>query len=97
MDLNELRTNIDNIDKNLIELIGLRFQLTRKVGNVKKELILNSVDNKRFDEVIKNWKENAIKNKLNPELLESLFVLIHEEVVLEHNVKKQSDNKYNAK
>lgn len=85
MKLEDLRKEIDLIDKKLIELLALRFQATRQIGIVKSKEVLNSVDNSRYNEIVKIWRDSAIKNNINPDLLEKVFINIHDEVVKEHN------------
>ena len=82
-ELQELRNKIDEIDKQIITLLSLRFIQTRKVGIVKKKHGLNSVDVERFKEILEKWKKQD--GSISSHLLEDIFLSIHEEVVKEHN------------
>ena len=51
-----LRKNIDEIDRNIVRLLVLRFKLIRQIGKYKKEKGLGLVDKKREYEILKNAK-----------------------------------------
>ena len=51
--LHELRTEIDGIDRQIIELLEERAKLTREIGKIKRELNLPVKDEKREEEVLK--------------------------------------------
>ncbi len=51
--LYELRTEIDGIDRQIIELLEERVKLTREIGKIKRELNLSVKDEKREEEVLK--------------------------------------------
>ncbi len=51
--LYELRTEIDGIDRQIIELLEERAKLTREIGKIKRELNLPVKDEKREEEVLK--------------------------------------------
>lgn len=55
--LSELRRSIDNIDEELIRLIGERIRLATEIGRVKRSLGLSIIDRDREGEVITRWVE----------------------------------------
>jgi chorismate mutase len=42
-ELENYRKNIDELDKNLIEILAKRFEIVKKVGEYKKENNINSL------------------------------------------------------
>lgn len=60
--LDELRTQIDDIDAQMIALFEKRMDVTRQVGEYKKENDLPVLDRKREEEVLAK-KEAMLKNK----------------------------------
>jgi chorismate mutase len=78
-DLTIRRNQIDKIDKQLIDLIALRFKVVKEISEVKKELNLPTLDQKRFDEML------AVRVSHNKEIdskfIKDLFELIHKEAL----------------
>src|SRR5690606_32026124 len=52
--LEELRQKIDNIDRELIEVLATRMAIVEKIGDYKKENNVTSFQVKRWDEIMKN-------------------------------------------
>lgn len=75
MKLDSLRKRIDEIDKDLLRLLELRFQVVKEIGTYKKEHNLPILDEKREKEVLEMKKEQLI-NKANWPHFEALFKLI---------------------
>lgn len=84
--LDTLRQSINDIDQNLVDLLAKRFELSRQVGIYKKENSLNSVDSKRLDEVLELVSSKAVQQNINPDMIKSILLTIHEYVVDEHNL-----------
>jgi chorismate mutase len=84
--LEELRQKIDNIDRELIEVLATRMAIVEKIGDYKKDNNVTSFQVKRWDEIMKNRKELASKMKLNPEYISEIFKIVHEE-----SVRKQTE------
>ena len=84
--LEELRQKIDNIDRELIEVLATRMAIVEKIGDYKKENNVTSFQVKRWDEIMKNRSELASKMRLNPEYISEIFKIIHEE-----SVRKQTE------
>ena len=51
-----LRKNIDEIDRNIVRLLVLRFKLIMQIGKYKKEKGIGVVEKKREYEILKNVK-----------------------------------------
>jgi chorismate mutase len=84
--LEELRAKIDNIDRELIEVLAARMAISEKIGEYKKENNVTSFQVKRWDEIMKNRGEIAAKMNLNSEYVKEIFKIIHEE-----SVRKQTE------
>ncbi|WP_227738504.1 chorismate mutase [Thermococcus paralvinellae] len=51
--LHELRKRIDEIDKQIIELLEKRVRIAKEIGEIKRELNLPIRDEKREEEVLR--------------------------------------------
>lgn len=78
------RAQIDAIDRELVSLLGKRFELTHQVGVIKASKALEAVDAARESEKLAELRALCEKHGLNPELVTGLFSKIMEEVVKNH-------------
>lgn len=70
--ISEIRDGIDVIDKQLIELIGKRFQYVKEIVKFKS----NKADveaKPRYDEVLQVRRQWAIDHGLNPDVVETIY------------------------
>jgi len=79
-----VRAEIDAIDRDLVALLGRRFEFTHQVGVLKASKSLDAVDATRESEKLAELRTLCEKHKLNPELVTELFSKIMEEVVKNH-------------
>ena len=92
--INDIRTEIDNIDRKVIDLLGKRFGYVKEVVKFKfnKDEVIAQ---KRYDEVIANRRDWAKANHLSPDLIEEIYrtmlnYFIEEEIkLLEQRQKTQ--------
>ena len=84
-ELLKVRSKIDQIDRQLVELLAVRFQLTRKVGLLKADQGLAAVDESREAQKLDELRELCQEQGLDSELVTELFKRIMEEVVKNHN------------
>jgi len=87
--LETLRINIDTIDAEIMELLGIRFSLTKKVGQFKAGNDVNSVDPGREKTVMAKWVKLAVENEVNEVLAKKVARLVIDEVVANHNKLKK--------
>jgi chorismate mutase len=85
-ELGELRNAIDKVDDNIITLIKERMDLVKEVGANKVQNKLPALDIKRWNEVILKRREYAISIGVNPDLIERIYNLIHEEALKEEEI-----------
>ena len=74
-ELIELRENINEIDKKIIDLIKERMEISVKIGKYKSENNLSILNNNREKEVIENLK-NYNDNKLDNKFIERVWLQI---------------------
>lgn len=75
MKLLELRNRIDEIDKDILRLLELRFQVVKEIGAYKKANNLPILDANREKEVLE-MRKALLVNQDNWPHFESLFKLI---------------------
>ena len=79
--LSFLRTEMDGIDEQLIELLAERMKTSRKIGALKKENHLPFYESSRWSEVIDHCLQIAEKQDLNPDFIRKVLSLIHLESI----------------
>lgn len=76
-----LRTQIDELDKQLLELLGERMSISREIGKYKKQRNMTVLQSIRYNELLKSRCEQGKIYYLSCSFVESLFENIHEESV----------------
>ncbi|KAF0130210.1 MAG: chorismate mutase [Bacteroidetes bacterium] len=84
--LDDLRTRIDDIDNQLIDLLRDRMNISRQIGVYKQENNITILQSRRYNEIIRDRNEKAEKKGLNPEFVSRVFESIHEESVLQQSI-----------
>ncbi|MCF6309771.1 MAG: chorismate mutase [Sulfurimonas sp.] len=78
--LEEVRTEIDNIDNQLVELISTRSHLIRQAASFK-----NSVDEvkaeDRIEFILQKVRHKAIQADVSPNMISELFTIMINEMV----------------
>ena len=76
--IDEIRENIDAIDKEIIAAFGLRFKFVKEVVKYKKPTKESIKAQERYDAVLKQRRIWAEENGLSPDVIEKLYRdLIH--------------------
>ncbi|MCJ8336898.1 MAG: chorismate mutase [Pseudomonadales bacterium] len=83
-ELTGMRDEIDSIDRNIITLLGQRFQMTEKIGRYKAENALAATDLVREASQFKQLKRLATELQLEESLVEKIYKCIIDEVVANH-------------
>lgn len=86
--LQQLRKEIDTVDRELVAILARRFRITHKVGIYKAQHHMPSLDKKREQEILEHKKLIALKHSLNPLLIEKIFKLIMSETRKNHRHEK---------
>ncbi|MDR1810214.1 MAG: bifunctional 3-deoxy-7-phosphoheptulonate synthase/chorismate mutase type II [Prevotella sp.] len=80
-DLSHLRSQIDQIDDQLLELLAKRMRVSREIGTFKKEHDMLIVQTARYDEILSKRIAQAAEMGMNPEFMRVVLEAIHEESV----------------
>jgi chorismate mutase len=83
-DLRALRGRVDEVDEQIIALLGRRFRLTEEIGRVKSAGRLSSVDPDRETEQAARYSELAAQYEVGAHLVRRVFRVIVDEVVTHH-------------
>ncbi len=79
--LEELRRKIDNIDRELIEILAARMGIVEKIGEYKRDNNVTTFQVKRWDEIMKNRAELGKKMNLSEAYITEIYKIIHEESI----------------
>ncbi|NBU54030.1 MAG: hypothetical protein EBS45_01205 [Proteobacteria bacterium] len=83
----KIRSTIDNIDKQIIKLLGLRKKQVLKIAKYKNKRTI--VDKKRINQIMKRIKAEAKKNKIDFILVKNFWSkLIQYSIKLEKKIVK---------
>jgi chorismate mutase len=74
--MDETRKQIDDIDSQIIELLGKRMNLVKEIGQIKKESGSDITDEGREEEIRERLKELAVENGLSDEFVNHLYTHI---------------------
>tara|TARA_X000001036_G_scaffold114176_2_gene107195 strand:- start:1076 stop:2035 length:960 start_codon:yes stop_codon:yes gene_type:complete len=75
--LDEIRDNIDDVDKEIIDIISKRIQLVEKIGEFKKEQDLTTFQVDRWNEIFKSRIDWAKEKGLDKDFIEDFYKVIH--------------------
>lgn len=70
--INEIRTQIDQIDKQLIGLLGERLKFVKSIVRFKKDEE-DIIARKRYEQVLEERRSWAEENSLDPDVIEDLY------------------------
>lgn len=84
--LEELRTEIDKIDAELIHILSRRMQLIDEIGQYKKEHNITILQLKRWSNIVQNRLRTGIDSGLQKDFLQKLLEIVHSE-----SIQRQTD------
>lgn len=79
MNLEEIRKEIDNIDKELLDLLDKRTSLISKVAEYKIKKSIPVEDSERRKQIISSKRKKAEELNINPDLIEKIYTLLIDE------------------
>ena len=79
--LTELRSQIDKLDDELLELLSRRMRVSRDIGQYKKEHNIPVLQAKRHEELLARRADQAIRLGRDREFMRSVLQAIHEESI----------------
>lgn len=79
--LQQLRGDIDEIDRQLMSLLAQRMRVCRDIGQYKKEVNMTVLQADRYENLLRERREQARQCGFGPEAAARIFELIHEESI----------------
>jgi chorismate mutase len=76
--IDQLRAKIDVIDENIVYALGSRMNVSRKIGEYKKENNIAIIQTARWDKVFSKVLEKGKEYGLSEKFLSDVFTAIHE-------------------
>lgn len=71
--IEEIREAIDDIDSEIIKLLGIRFSYVKEIVKFKNKDRDSIIARERYNEVLENRRKLAVDNGLNPDLVEKIY------------------------
>jgi chorismate mutase len=79
--LEELRSEIDKLDEELIDILARRMSIVEEIGKYKKENNITILQLKRWSQIIHDRENSAVKLGLTKEFISKLLEALHEESI----------------
>ena len=79
--LNALRSQIDDCDTQLLEILNKRMSVSREIGCYKKGHDMQVVQTNRFDQILQNRVKQAQEMGMNGDFMKTVMSAIHQESV----------------
>ncbi len=79
--LDELRSQVDEVDQQILEMLAKRLAIISEIGTYKKENNTTILQPERWFEILKSRKELGEELNLNPDFIDHLLKIIHKESV----------------
>ena len=80
-DMSRYRGLLDEIDAELIRLLSKRMEISREIGEVKKEKGLTVFQPYRYQETVERFAEQCAIHRLDTEAVKDIFEVIHSESI----------------
>lgn len=77
-DIEQIRQILDTMDAEVVDLIGKRMELVKKLGRIKIDHNIAIFQQERWREIIETRSEWGAKNSLHADFILRLFELIHD-------------------
>ena len=75
--LNELRTQIDECDNNIIEILAKRMRICREIGTFKKEHAMTILQTGRYNEILEKRGAQGELCGMSADFMRTIFEAIH--------------------
>lgn len=83
--LEDLRSKINRIDDELIEILAQRMDISEEIGLCKKNNNITILQPNRWDEILKKSLEKGTKKGLSDKIITDVFQAIHNESITRQN------------
>jgi len=84
--LEELRTEIDKIDAELIHILSKRMELVDEIGHYKRDHNITILQLRRWSNLVQNRLERGLQSELSRDFLKRLLEIVHNE-----SIRRQTD------
>ena len=92
--IEDIRRAIDELDKEIITLLGKRYQYVKEIVKFKEKNEESIVAKERRESVIRSRRKLAVENGLDPDVIEELYRdLIKHFIVEELKIIRDDNNK----
>ena len=81
MRMNKLRTQIDEFDSKILEILGGRMKIADQIGALKKEKNVAILQNKRWQEILDKMIAEGSQKGLSEDFIVQFFKAIHQESI----------------
>lgn len=76
--IGRLREEIDVVDENLVRLLSKRMEISRRIGQIKRENKISIIQTSRWDKVLASVVEKGREEGLDEDFVRQVFNAIHE-------------------
>lgn len=76
-----LRDSIDELDSKLIDLLGARVELVRKIGAYKKDNNITILQPDRFNQIMEDRVASGVSKGVSSDVMHGIYQLIHEDSI----------------
>lgn len=83
--LDQLRTQIDQLDDDLFAVLSKRMSVARKIGQIKKDNNVAILQNTRWNDIIEKTLAQAPKLELSRDFMKNILETIHVESINQQN------------
>ena len=86
--IEKLRSEVDQIDEQIIRLLSDRMEKVKKIGEIKNKIGKSKLDITRFNKLLKKRIELGKRYELTKDLITKIWNLIHDEALrIEEKIK----------
>jgi|SRR5690554_990190 len=94
--LEMLRNKIDKIDDNFMDLLAVRMDIAKQIGQYKKQNNVTILQLERWNKILKRVLENGKALGLSENFVQEMFNVVHDESIRQQTGIQKGDEKYTA-
>ena len=84
--MSELREDVDELDSQVLELIGKRMDIVREMGHLKSEQKVSTLQPHRWQEILDDRVKRGANLELSEDFVLQVMQTIHEEAIRKQEV-----------